>query len=276
MEDFLKELGTSLTKVDWFVQSGAVIVILFVVILAFFLIRRTAKGDEFSFLGMSIKKDAIAERLQSNFDELNEDSKQKTAVIKLLNQVNEEISRVNVHTTYYEDFLHRKSLIYRYILHSIGSVMTKQKSNTHRVAVFIDNKDGYLKIHEGSGYSPAGLENLRLDIRTTVAGHTYTSGEKFKSGDIYAEGSMFKPHPNATKIYHSLMCVPIKCDSMTLGVLSIDGHEKDSFTKDDEDYLTYFANALISLMFMEKLNEQPEEGINDEEIIDLQQQRQAT
>ncbi|MNN86346.1 hypothetical protein D3C81_2037540 [compost metagenome] len=57
---------------------------------------------------------------------------------------------------------------------------------------------------------------------------------------------------------------------MVLGVLSIDGQEKDSFTKDDLDHLKYFANAITSFMLIERTLIE-EDDVNEQSTTEQQE-----
>jgi transcriptional regulator with GAF, ATPase, and Fis domain len=264
LDEFFKklvELIAKATSTPWAQTSIAIIVVVTLAAILFFVVNRIRKGDDFNFLWIiQLKPNRIVEQQKTAFDNLNEDAKQKAQVIKILNQVAIETARV-LNSDTGEEYIRNKKSVYDYILYSIGVVITKQKSNNHRVAIFVKDTGGqHLLVHEGVGYSSEGKLKLRLDIHNSAAGYTFRTGEIFHSGDVTAPGSMFRIHPKATKSIKSLMCVPIKCDNMTLGVLSIDGQEENSFTKDDQDYMTYFANALTSLMLMEYIYDKRGEG----------------
>ncbi len=236
-----------------------------VILILFFAIKRVAQGDRIEIWKLAIKPDKAFSQLNEQFNKLNADSKQKTQVIKVLHRLSVEITNLlNSETS--EEYLISKRSVYLYLLSTIASVLTKEKGNSHRVAVLVDNHDGFLRIHEGVGYSPGGFKNFRVAIDDSAAGSTFKTGEPYFSGNVFSEGNKFKPHPKATKKYYSLMCVAIKCAKMTLGVLSIDGQECNSFTQDDLDYLTYFADALTPLMHIEQFNGQEREGGDDVRI----------
>lgn len=267
-EEFLKPIGEILvttSKQEWFQVSVGSALLIFLCAMFFFIIKRIKRGDEFKFLWMiEIKPNDIIKKHEEAFTNLNQDALQKSQVLKILNNANKEVSKLLVCETY-EEFENIRKFVYDSLLYGIAVVLTKSKSANHRIAIFISEDGSSLRIHEGLGYSSEGKANLRLDVGNSAAGKVFRTGEPYISGDITSEGNVFKKHPKSTKTYHSLMCVPIMCDKMVLGVLSIDGQEKDSFSKDDLDYLGYFADALSSLMFIEnKLNEEDEEHDEDQ------------
>jgi transcriptional regulator with GAF, ATPase, and Fis domain len=257
MEKISDELGKSIkdaiATVPWAPTVIAILVIIFMVLVIILTCWRLKRGSEVTVVGLlTIKPNDVVEQLKKDFESLNEDDKQKTQILKLINQLNVEIANIVCNTTNEEFFETRKS-IYDYLLPGIGSILTKQKGNNHRVAIFV--KDGEeLRIHQGYGYSTEGKKNLRLAMDSS-AGYAFTTGEVYSSGDVLSPGNRFKVHPKATKQYRSLICVPIKCGDHILGVLSVDGEEPNSFTKDDEDYLTYLANSLYILLHFEMFME---------------------
>src|SRR5690606_13127073 len=118
---------------------------------------------------------------KEQFEKLNLDSKRKSQVIKVLNQMSIEIANILTLETL-DDFEKDRRLVYNYLLATISGVLKKDASNTTRVAIFVEDKQGNLKIQEGIGFSSEGQKHLRLDIHDSVAGHTYKSGEPYISG----------------------------------------------------------------------------------------------
>ncbi|MBC8080727.1 MAG: GAF domain-containing protein [Gorillibacterium sp.] len=262
----LEELAKAIVDIPWVKNTSGAIFIGLLFVICILVFTRAKNGAEISiFKFIVVKPDKYLQQLKDSLRDMNEDSKQKTQVIKILNQVSVEVSKAFA-TKSMNEFVEIKEEIYTYLLYSIGTVLTKQKSNTHRVAIFVDDQNGYLRIHKGIGYSSDGKKKLRLSINKSAAGEVFRTGEHYLCGDVMSSGNLFAPNPKATKSINSLMCIPIKCDKITLGVLSIDGQEKDSFTKDDKDYLDYFANALSSLMFIEYINEHREVGDGNEQV----------
>ncbi|MNO45388.1 GAF domain protein [compost metagenome] len=217
-----------------------------------------------------MKPNDIIKQQKESFEKLNTDDLQKTQILKILNSINVEIAEA-LQCESIEEFESTKQHLYNLLLYSTATVLTKTKSNSHRIAIFMKDGDtNQLKIHEGQGYSNEGKTHLRLDVNNSAAGKVFTSGEPYISGDITSEGNLFKRHPKSTKTYMSLMCVPIKCGNMVLGVLSIDGQEKDSFTKDDLDHLKYFANAITSFMLIERTLIE-EDDVNEQSTTEQQE-----
>ncbi|MBG9773580.1 GAF domain-containing protein [Brevibacillus laterosporus] len=250
METLIKE---GLKAYPWALPIILVAIIFYVISMIIMSIIKLRKGSEVSILWgvLNFKPNDLIEKQKKEFEKINDDAKHKTQILKLIDSLNSEVSKViyNIHSDSYDE---QKRSVYDYILPGIGIILTKQKSNNHRVAIFVPDGNGQLKIHQGVGFSPEGKKKLRLSLET-AAGFAFKNGESYFSGDVTAAGDRFRRHPKAKKTYHSLICVPIKCDKMVIGVLSIDGEEPNSFVKDDQDYLEYFANALFGLLQDEQM-----------------------
>ncbi|BCB04728.1 GAF domain-containing protein [Bacillus sp. KH172YL63] len=175
------------------------------------------------------------------------DSKQKSQIMTLMDQVNKEIPELHKLSGLSDKTLliSRGRKVTDMIIEQIPLTLKSMKNIRHRCAVFAVDPDDpdNLKIFEGCGFSINGKEKLRLKIDSSIAGNVFSSGEYSYCKDLTKEKD-FKPHPKATKSYSSLLCVPIKIDGFTLAVLSIDGSETDCFSPDDISYFQIFSNQL--------------------------------
>lgn len=246
--DFIKGIlpPWATTALIWIVVVGAAGFVLSV-------IYRVIKGEELKIWKLELKPNKMLVEQKKLFDQLNEDSLQKKQILQIIDKINLEASRAFASSTM-NDFHRRKAAIYQMVLHAIGTILTKSRSNSHRVAIFVEESGtGMLKVRESSGLSPDGKEKLRLPILNSAAGHAFRNGNAYRNGNIHGNGTHFTPHPEAKKVYNSLMCVPIKCGDHIIGVLSVDGEEENSFDNDDEDYLNFFANALSILMYFDNV-----------------------
>lgn len=201
-----------------------------------------------SFWGIKYESNKAVEIIQSQFNALNKQSELKTHVIKLINQ------SMVTHSDYgsmgNKEFQDKVKKFYDFFLPGIISLITKDVSNLHRVAVFYNVDNVNLKILYGAGYSPEGVEKLRLSLANSKAGYCYMSGEVYYNADITLDSS-YKRNPKSSREYKSILCIPIKYNGKTIGVLNIDGLLSDSFDKDDIDYITYFSNSISSILFKE-------------------------
>lgn len=204
-------------------------------------------------------------------EQLSADSQQKSLIFTLLDQINREIpTLIKLKEENLPQLDERaRHIIHNMIVDQIPLALKSTKNIRHRCAVFIvDNSDySKLMIFEACGYSLEGKEKLRLDINNSMAGEVFRTGKLKYSGDITKEKS-FNPHPRATKKYYSLLCAPIKVRDQVIGVLSLDGSEKDCFTQDDVDYVRIFSNLLAIIMDLMEYNFVKEEitDVPSEEI----------
>lgn len=238
-------------EVPWFPTTFACTIIALLILVGILILWRGAKGDDISILWfIKITPNAALKKAKEEFDDINKDSAQKTMIIKLLNQMSLEIPLLTQRIEPETFFSYRDS-IYDYILPGILSIITKNKDDGHRIAVFIE-ENNELRIHEGIGFSPAGRENLRLPIPNSAAGRVYHTGEQYYCQDLENDNSnVFKKNHQSSKRYRSLVCVPIKYGNMIIGVLSMDGENPSSFNKDDIHYINCFAASVAPLLYMD-------------------------
>lgn len=193
------------------------------------------------------------ETLKEQFDELNEHSELKSHVLKLMNQTVLTLSQWgdSLPDTEFEKKIRS---LYEFVLPGLATLLTKHRNNSLRVAVFTEREEG-LKILHGFGYSVEGKNKLTLSVGKSKAGYCYTHGEIYSNMDISTDPT-YERNPKASKEYFSLVCVPIVYQNQVIGVLNVDGLNKNSFDRDDIDYIGYFANVLAPLLNMElKYNE---------------------
>lgn len=187
-------------------------------------------------------------KYKENLKNTSADSEQKSIILTLINQVNTEIkdiiSFIDEGKSQKDIYEHGRKVI-DLLTTQIPLSLKSTKRIYHRCAVFTidDSNPTSLKVFEGCGYSLKGKEHLRLKIDESVAGKAFSNGEYKYIADV-SRNKTFKPHPKATKQYFSLLCYPIKTGGNVMGVLSIDGSEKDCFSKDDIEYFKMFSNQI--------------------------------
>ncbi|SDI19414.1 GAF domain-containing protein [Alteribacillus persepolensis] len=246
----MEEINNFLSNFPPFLKY--ILLTLLIVLLIVIIIRVATGKSNVSFWGFKMENNREVEKIQTQFDELNEHSQLKSQVLKLLNQ---SIITYSVWENLQgKEFEKNVQRFYNFFLPGIISLITKQRDNSHRIAVFHD-AGGYLKVLHGFGYYPNGGEELKLGFRESKAGECFTKGETYYNPDLSQDPS-FNRNIESSKEYNSLLCIPIVFNEQSLGVLNIDGVKKNSFNKDDIDYLTFFANSLAPLLNKElKYNE---------------------
>lgn len=150
-------------------------------------------------------------------------------------------------------FNRTKDNMFNLVLTGLANLIKRSENNIHKVSILIPNNNGNLKIYENKavGHSIQGIEKLELPIRTSAAGYVYSTGEVYMCNDLTNDPlKLFKKHPKSKGEYYSLICVPIVVEDEVIAVLSLTGKEKNSFTKDDKDYLVYFASAISQLFYI--------------------------
>jgi len=254
MDKLIEQIGKAITAAaaqPWVMTILGILIIGFVIFIGVMTVMKVRQGAEFSIPGLLVvQPNEQIRQYQEENTKLSTESKQKTLLIKLLQQMSVEIAKAIACRTN-QEFAELCKAVYQYALPGIGIVLTKQQANNHRVAVFIPHSETELKIHVAVNFSPDGMKHLRLSILDSAAGKVYRTGETYFCGDVTTEGNSFTAHPKASKQYLSLICVPIKMGEEIVGVLSIDGEEKNSFSNEEAEYLRYFANTLAPFLYLE-------------------------
>jgi len=210
---------------------------------------RAKKGDRIALWGIVIEPNKTIHELKDSNERMSQEFKRAQMVIESIKTLSEEIAAVLCGSQ--TDFERQRRAIYTYFLSQLVAVMTVNKANNPRVCVFVSAGDGTLKVHEAALHTPEGMKKLRLPIDDSAAGYTYRTGEVYFSGDIHSPGNRFKAHPKAHKVYHSLICVPIKSGERVIGILSVTGDEQKTYSDAEKMYLQAFANVLAPLLHLE-------------------------
>ncbi|WP_146160448.1 GAF domain-containing protein [Desmospora activa] len=199
------------------------------------------------------------EKLQEEFQVLNDDSKHKFMIMGYLNEVGKQAHKVI--GTSQEDkekvkevFDKAMDLALNMILHAVK----EGKKGRSRICILVPNSNGKLYIIKGHGYSDEGRDKLRLGERS-YAGTAFREKRIIRTGNIKKRDENNTPFQKVPqqKDYISLICVPIILFNTCIGVLNIDCWSENTFTDDDEKYLQYFANQLaLPLMTYRIKNEE--------------------
>lgn len=248
-----------LSHIDWAIYFFLVV---FIIVLLMVLYKFHRGSITLNFGLLKIEPNRALEKLQWQFEELNNHSTQQVHVMKLLNQVYLSYSKWAELSG--QEYLSKMNDFYNFFFPGIISLITKNKNNTLRAAIFYKTNRDTLKILHGSGYSPEGKNSLELSLYDSKAGYCFINKEYFHSDDLRNDSS-YKRNPKSSKHYHSLICVPIMYNGEPIGVLNLDGLQVDSFDKDDIDYITYFANSVSPILYKELELKKQEEGFFHEE-----------
>lgn len=253
--DWIDDFFKILDKLGLSAPLLGIIILIFFIILFMVIIYRASTGDEFSIFGKIVlktgpEKTKIYKELkqaEENLRYLNADAKLKSNLLKDFWAINISLSKLIVIDEITE-FNNNFKLLIDFILNTIISNLTKETDNKHRVVIFTPNENRMLKIFAKDGFPPH-FNDFSLLIDDSAAGYTFRTGKIYNEPDITKETKIFKSVNQDTEDYFSLACVPIKTDTKTWGVLSIDGAKIGSFSKDDITYLTQFA-FILGLIFI--------------------------
>ena len=126
------------------------------------------------------------------------------------------------------------------------------------------------------GHRPASVQNFDMQIDGSFAGLAYATGEMVYSADVSTD-ERFAPHANADRPYASLACVPLRCGTDIVGVLSALSTRANSFTESDLQFMTVIAAIIDTVLAAEndarRFNDQLEK--RNEHIRTLTEQVRA-
>ncbi|WP_192895486.1 GAF domain-containing protein [Pelotomaculum sp. FP] len=228
----------------------AILLFTFITIVAI-AIKRYYKGDDITFFWFFTisKNEKFAEAnekfrlLQNEYDIVSENSKQKSILLDLFNDIHKGID--NLLTASEQDqFYNLRAKLIDLILAGILSPFTKHTGNVHRVALFTPNKNRTgLVSTQFCGFFPGEYSGgISLPLNS-IAGHVFITGNSYKSSNVHMDRVFFKDQKHRTD-YFSLLCVPIMNKERCCGVLSLDGRKENSFDESDEKHLSYFATLI--------------------------------
>ncbi|WP_349730466.1 GAF domain-containing protein [Peribacillus frigoritolerans] len=266
LDSLYEKFSDFLKQVSWFSTILGIVIIAFLIILGIVIIYKVYKGgQELNIFNIiTLKPNTEVQKLRDEFEKLNAYDKTKSNVLKLLNQTYLTLPRLYELKGDSRAFEIQMNRFYDFFLPGILTLITKEMDNEHRVAILVP-RNNILKILKGNGYSPNGLKFLTLNIQNSKAGFTYLNKQNYFNNDLTLDPS-FTRNPNSSRVFKSLICIPIEYSGQVIGILNIDGLKENSFEKDDVDFLTYFANAFAPLLNLQLEN--TEITIFDEEDKD--------
>ena len=246
--------------------------LVFVVIAICFSVKRFRSGDDVKiFWGLLELKNSpkieelekICTDLRQQFEKINENSRQKSFIMKLINIVIDGIADL-LNTNGRIDYVQKRNKLYELLLNGIISTMTCDRGNIHRVSIFTPDKNikDMLSPYKSTGFSMTEIQHIMLPLNNSVAGHVYNSKQPYWTGQVNKD-KIFYCIPSIKVEYQSLACVPIISSGDCLGVLSIDGIKIDTFGDDDIAYLKYFA-SLIAIMLDTESNYEEKQSMKME------------
>ena len=84
-----------------------------------------------------------------------------------------------------------------------------------------------------------------------MAGLAYRRGECIESHDVRAD-ERFTPNPRETRIFHSLVAVPLRIGDRVVGVLSVVSTKIGAFSPSDVSFIKILAALLEVILSLEE------------------------
>jgi sigma-B regulation protein RsbU (phosphoserine phosphatase) len=146
-------------------------------------------------------------------------------VLVTLAEIGEE---VNASLNLDEVLAHTAVLIKRHIDYELFGVL------------LVDAEGLYLQHRFAIGYPPGLAENLRVPIGQGITGTAAATGHSVRVSDVSTDPRYI----NAIETVRAELAVPLMLHGKCIGVLDIQSHRPDYFTKDQQNILTLLASRL--------------------------------
>ncbi|MCL6443643.1 MAG: GAF domain-containing protein [Alicyclobacillus sp.] len=259
-------IGDTITNTKYAIYIYILLTVVLVLIF-YILWKRFKNNDEIhiQIWGFSIKLtpnseihrlQGVLKELQSEYDKLNQDSKHKSDILTLIDQVGLHARRLFeaiIFEVNNEEFATSLNRALNFVSHAIHHGICNGQCGRSRVAIFTKEDDeDFLRLFHGLGYSSEAQENLRLPIHSSFAGRAYLTKETQKTGDFLSISNQYTKL-KGQHTYSSLMCTPIIFHNEVLGVLCIDAEESDAFSDFHADIFRCFANQLSLLLVAHRI-----------------------
>jgi GAF domain len=125
------------------------------------------------------------------------------------------------------------------ILEPARDFLVQQPGEDVRLSVLVPD-NGHWSMAFAAGYRLESRQRFSLPIIGSFSRHAYETGEIQWSFDLQND-PRFTPHPQATRIYHSIISLPIRSGEQTVAVFNADSTFRWAFSLADFIYLTLLA-----------------------------------
>ncbi|MGB2628956.1 MAG: GAF domain-containing SpoIIE family protein phosphatase [Candidatus Acidiferrum sp.] len=121
------------------------------------------------------------------------------------------------------------------------AVLIKRHIDYELFGVLLVSVDGLFLQHRFAiGYPPGLAENLRVPVGQGITGTAAATGHSVRVSDVSSDPRYI----NAIESVRSELAVPLMLRGKCIGVLDIQSHHPDYFTKDQQNILTMLASRL--------------------------------
>ena len=121
------------------------------------------------------------------------------------------------------------------------AVLIKRHIDYELFGVLLVSADGLFLQHRFAiGYPPGLAENLRVPVGQGITGTAAATGHSVRVSDVSSDPRYI----NAIESVRSELAVPLMLRGKCIGVLDIQSHHPDYFTKDQQNILTMLASRL--------------------------------
>jgi GAF domain len=107
-----------------------------------------------------------------------------------------------------------------------------------------------------AGYRLESRQRFSLPIVGSFSRHAFESGEIQWSFDLQAD-PRFTPHPQASRVYHSIISVPIRRGDATVAVFNADSTLRSAFSLADFIYVSLIGAIISVVAGLDALDQNP-------------------
>lgn len=127
----------------------------------------------------------------------------------------------------------------------------------------VDEKNLVMQV-ASAGFPDYYRTNRTLEIDGSTAGRCFRTKIAFIINDVISDRD-FKYNSGSNHKYYSLICAPLFLGDFCLGVITVDGKEKDAFVQQDLEAIETYAEiaAMVRLMQISSVS-RSEEDYHDE------------
>lgn len=115
-----------------------------------------------------------------------------------------------------------------------------------RLSILVPN-NGEWRMAYAAGYRLESRQRFSLPIIGSFSRYAYESGQMQWSGDLETD-QRFTPHPQAGRVYKSIISVPIRTGDDVVAVFNVDSNLEDAFPSSDFVYVNLLG-AIISVVW---------------------------
>lgn len=207
------------------------------------------------FLG----RDKVIEELTSDVQRLASNLKRQTKLIKLLNNLEEQILDLLLSSPVSKAARARQfKQLLRSVVEGAGNIMPREPEDDRRCIILVPkgarNRKKLKSLVWNVDTDSRHAERIEFDLNEGVAGKVFTEGRPHYCPNV-DEDPCYVKHADSPYHYKTLFVCPIKSPTgETVGVLSLDNTRVNAYSEDDRERMLWLAKKLGVILFLSGLD----------------------